>query len=393
MRDISEDMQNAAGDLRRRDPGQASASGSRALEKLRDLEKEIQASGPDERRRALGDIELEARQVADAERQVASELSKLGQRDGTKETTRRLAGDQERLAERVQLLQERLKQQAASAALDRSKDADQNVLTAVREAWRDVEQQRLSERMKESAGEMRTAAGTAEPDNDGKRGAPTPERSGDPLAQAARPLEMARALDKLADRLGAVRGPKDSESRKLSDELARAQDLRAKLDDLSRALEKAGRQNDRAADESSTQKSPGDRGRSGEGRRGTGGSEVARLRKESLRRLQETQALLDQLKREDPTFSRSGAGFTFEGQGMTLSAPGTEAFKQDFAKWDALKRQATTALERVESTISKKLQAKASKDRLAAGVDDHAPPEYQKQVDSYYKALATKKKR
>ena len=96
--------------------------------------------------------------------------------------------------------------------------------------------------------------------------------------------------------------------------------------------------------------------------------------------------------REDAGFSRGGPGFTFEGQGMTLGAPGTEAFKQDFAKWDTLRRQATTALDRLEASLSKKLQAQAAKDRLAAGVEDRAPAGYQKQVDSYFKALATKKK-
>ena len=39
--------------------------------------------------------------------------------------------------------------------------------------------------------------------------------------------------------------------------------------------------------------------------------------------------------------SSGGSGFTFEGQGMTLSAPGTEAFKQDFARWEQLRQQAS----------------------------------------------------
>ena len=104
---------------------------------------------------------------------------------------------------------------------------------------------------------------------------------------------------------------------------------------------------------------------------------------------------MDQLKRDDPngqTYARGGAGLTFEGQGMTLSAPGTEAFKQDFAKWEDLKRQATQALDRAESTLSKKLQAKQARDRLAAGADDTAPPAYRKQVDSYFKAIAGKQR-
>jgi hypothetical protein len=108
--------------------------------------------------------------------------------------------------------------------------------------------------------------------------------------------------------------------------------------------------------------------------------------------MQETRDLMDQLRREDPTLNRGAAGFTFEGQGMTVSAPGTEAFKQDFAKWEGLRRQATIALENAQSAISKKLQAKESKERLAAGADDKAPAEYQKQVDDYFKAIAAKKK-
>ena len=77
---------------------------------------------------------------------------------------------------------------------------------------------------------------------------------------------------------------------------------------------------------------------------------------------------------------------------MILSAPGTEAFKQDFAKWEELRKQATQALERAESSLSEKLQVQESRDRLAAGVDDAPPAVYQQQVESYFKALATKAK-
>jgi len=51
----------------------------------------------------------------------------------------------------------------------------------------------------------------------------------------------------------------------------------------------------------------------------------------------------------------------------------------------------TTALDRAEAALSKKLQAQQAKDRLAAGVEDKAPAGYQKQVDTYFKALAKKK--
>ena len=120
------------------------------------------------------------------------------------------------------------------------------------------------------------------------------------------------------------------------------------------------------------------------------------MRDEIQRTMQQTRELMEQLRRDDPssnTFTRGGgAGFTFEGQGISTSAPGTESFKQDFAKWEDLKRQASAALEQAQSSIAKKLQAKDSKERLAAGADDKAPAEYQKQVDAYFKAIAARKK-
>ena len=116
------------------------------------------------------------------------------------------------------------------------------------------------------------------------------------------------------------------------------------------------------------------------------------MREEYQRRLQETKELVDQLRRDDPTFAHGGGGSTLEGSGGVFASPGTEAFKQDFAKWEDLRRQATQALEQAEASLSKKLQAKQAKDRLAAGTDDNPPPEYKKQVDSYFKAIAGKKK-
>ena len=77
---------------------------------------------------------------------------------------------------------------------------------------------------------------------------------------------------------------------------------------------------------------------------------------------------------------------------MSTSAPGTESFKQDYAKWEDLRRQMSMALEQAQTSIGRKLQAKESKERLAAGASDKAPPEYRRQVDAYFKAIAERKK-
>jgi beta-phosphoglucomutase-like phosphatase (HAD superfamily) len=104
--------------------------------------------------------------------------------------------------------------------------------------------------------------------------------------------------------------------------------------------------------------------------------------------------LADQMRRDDPGFARGGGGgFSFDAPtSVGLSAPGTEAFKQDFAKWEEMRRQATQVLDNVETALSKKIQAKQARDRLAAGADDKAPAGYQQQVDDYFKAIAGKKK-
>ena len=85
------------------------AAAGRALEALRSLERQMQSNQPDERRRAVGDMQLEARQLADAQRQVASELGKAAAGAGGKDAIRRLAGEEERLADRARRLQESMK--------------------------------------------------------------------------------------------------------------------------------------------------------------------------------------------------------------------------------------------------------------------------------------------
>jgi hypothetical protein len=395
MRDVSEAMRSATNDLRRQDPqqpGDPSAAASRALEALRNLERQMQSNQPDDRRRAAGDMQLEARQLADAQRQVASELGRAAAGPGDKDAIRRLAGEEERLADRARRLQESLKQLGPSA-----------------EAGRDLEKQRVADRMQKSAEAMRTAADRGAGPSPGPPAPPsqtpgTEEARGQVDAQ----LEAARALDKAADRLASAAGAsKDGESGKLSTQLSRAQELQDRIDRLSEEMKRLGSQGQSGGRDGRSQqgrgttagpsaaKTPGETGRSGE-RQGAGGggagSDPARLREEAQRAMQETRELMEQLRRDDPNFSRGGMGFTFEGQGMTTSAPGTEAFKQDFARWEDLRRQATLALENAQTTLSKKLQARESKERLAAGAEDKPPADYRKQVDDYFKAIAAKKK-
>jgi len=181
-----------------------------------------------------------------------------------------------------------------------------------------------------------------------------------------------QALDKLQRLSTAGSSERDAkqqgQSGKLEETLAKARELQQKLDSLTRELQQL--------------QAPG-RGQT---------SDRERLQQEAARQLQQTRELIEQLRREDPSMTSGGPGFTYEGQGMTFSAPGTEAFKQDFSRWQALRDQATRALDRVSSNVAQRLGQKNRQiERASSGLDDRAPASYRAQVDAYFKAIAAKK--
>ena len=77
---------------------------------------------------------------------------------------------------------------------------------------------------------------------------------------------------------------------------------------------------------------------------------------------------------------------------FSRSAPGTEAFKQDYSGWEMLRRDVDLAMERYEASLSQRLNRPASSDRLDAGGSDRVPDAYRQSIARYYQSLATLKK-
>ncbi len=411
LREISEDMRNAATGLRRQDSTQASNSGSRASERLRELERQMQGARPDDRRRALGDVQLETRQLADAQRRLANEADRTAKGTAGDDARRRLAGDQERLAERAERLQEHVRQLASAG------QGESTERSATNEASRDLERQKISERMRQSAESLRQPAG----EQSGDQAAP------DGTRQAARQGEdLARALDRVADRLGAATGAENSDSRRLSDELSKTQELREKVSDLERTIEQLQReakQGQQAANPNSPQgaessaqgreqsaerqgpqqaqgqssgasngqqSAKGREGTSGQSGAGTGGSggRVQQLQREANEQSRELERLTGELRRDNPGLQ----GSNDESWWRSMSAPGTEAFKQDFTRWESLKKNLLVSLEGVESKLSGELRAVENKQRFNAGGHETVSESYRELVDKYYRSLATPRK-
>jgi hypothetical protein len=189
----------------------------------------------------------------------------------------------------------------------------------------------------------------------------------------------------------------DQETRAMAEQRGRAQQLRQNIERLTRELQQLAQQQDAGRNMAGGQKSQTQTGKvdpntrpnpSASGR----GEQLDRLREQAARELQRTRELLDELRRQDPTLAIGGTGFTFEGAGMVFSSPGTEAFKQDVTRWESLSAEATRALDRAESSLSKRLDEQDAAGRLAAGIDDRTPAAYQQPVDRYFKALGNRAK-
>ena len=392
LRDASEEMRGAASDLRRQDPRQASARSARALDRLRALERQLQASQPDERRRALGDLQLEARQLAERQRQLGEQTSAAARGPQAADARRRIAGDQDRLADRLKRLQEQVSGLAATTP------AGSESRQAVDEAARQLEQERIEARMRDAARALR-AAGDERTDA---------ERMAAQAAGTSR--DLARAMDRVADRLGDASGAPSADDRKLSDQLARTRELREEMNDLQRRMQQLARQAEASAEAQQQRGGPGGRQPTGPSRAdaagrqgspeagpasqgaqaGSGGNarrELEQLRQQYADRMREA----DRLQQQLGGARQSSGGTTPEGQQMVTSAPGTEAFKQDFSRWEILHKDVTLGLERLEASLSKALLERAARERLKSGAADRAPDEYEQAVDAYFRSLAAPK--
>ena len=359
MREISESMRGATSGLRREDLDTAGEQGQQALTQLRSLEQELRSLDPEERRRAAAELEMEAQALAEAQRQVARETEQLEASEASREARQRLADQQQQMAGRV----ETLARAATALARTAGDPATQQALEA---AAGTLEGERVAERLRESAEAFREAFESVDTSS-------VEERRRLATAEQALAEVMARA----ALEIGEAPGEASADARQWSAELGGARDLRARLADLERQLDAleqaddAGRADEPGADAADER------------------SKLARLADAYERELRRAEDLLGGLRRENPSLTGSLAAA--QGLRDVRSAPGTEAFKQDFARWDELRVDVGVALERFEASRERLLEAEELTGRLSAGADDRVPDAYRALVEAYYEALAVRR--
>lgn len=360
MRSASEQMRSAANDLQRQDLSSASNRSGRAASALRRLEQQMQADTSGSRQRASGELRMEAQQIAEEQRRIAGEAGRLDKGSPDREAWRRLAGEKDTLADRVDELQRSARQLAASET--QGGDAAGGGRTAG--AADDLQQQRIAGRMRDAAKDMRGEAGAAA--TGGRAGQTTPPR------RAEAEQEIARALDRIVDRLSGTTGVEE-----IANALGESRGMRERLDRLEDQIREAEAQQ-RAG------KGPGGRGGSGSGQ----SDRLQQLRAEYAREAQRTRQTLSRLERSAPG---AGVGGTSpEGHEWSVTDQGTEAFKQDFSQWETLKKDVTSALERYEASVVARAARQSLRERLSGGGSDRVPDAYRDLIARYYESLARK---
>ncbi|MEO8078236.1 MAG: DUF4175 family protein, partial [Acidobacteriota bacterium] len=227
----TEQMQSAASELRRDDPNAAAQSGQRAAEQLRRLEQQMRGGNAD-----AGNVQREAQQIAQEQRRIAGEAERLDKSSGevAADARRRLADEKDRLAGRVDELQRstrQLGQRTAGATSSNGKSADGAAMGA---AAREIERQRISQRMRDTAKQMRAPQSPVERS---ARGAESEAGAGPGKGGTARvEQEIARDLDRVA---GSLDTAASAETRQLSNQLDQTRAIRDRLARLEQQIRDA----------------------------------------------------------------------------------------------------------------------------------------------------------
>ena len=343
IRDAADEMRGAAGELQRQSPGAAAQRGERAAAGLRKLEEQMRRDSPEAQRQAAGDARLEAQQIADEQRRIAEQASRLEKEtsgDGSNQDAwRRLAGEKDKLADRVDALEKSVQQMAAGQKPGAQPGQAGNL-------GKELAQGQISGRMRDTAKKMREVPAPAA----GGRGTkPSPQRG---AAEAEQ--QLARTLDQMVDRMSG------GDAQTLARELDQSRSIRERLNRLENQVREAG-----------------------------GSEESQQLREQYAKELGAARDSLSRLERGSPG---SGLGGTSpEEHEWSGVDKGTEAFKQDFSKWESLRKDVDSALDRYEASIISRAARKGVDDRLSAGGSDRAPDDYRRLIARYYESLAKKK--
>jgi hypothetical protein len=307
---------------------------------------------------SLFDRELKRQSRTNYETRASVEQQQNSQNDAPLDRIRDLARRQEALADRAR-------------ALGKAGLSPEEVKRQLERLARDEEQLRRElEATQGSQGSRGSRGSQGSPGSQGSRGSQGSEASRQ-MRETAEELRRGNA-DAAAAKAEAAAGElrntqqqavgTSGQTQKLADQLDQLRSARERLE----ALEKRLRDAEHAA-------------RGGRG-------ELDRLRQQYADEVQRTRELMDRAAGRP----QSGLGYsTPEQHEWSRSAPGTEAWKQDYSDWRSLASDVAESLDRYEASLAARLSGSMAKDRLRSGGSDRVPDGYEGRVSRYFALLAS----
>jgi hypothetical protein len=393
----------------------------------------------DDRKGKFAELELEARLLAEAQRRLAdaarqagarggggtpsestgrsgaaaagSQDGKTGGASGSADAQRRLAQEQESLAARADALEKQLQQVSRA-------DSGEAAGSAAVGARAELARGKPTEDMRKAAEALRRGAAGAE--GAAKEGADRAGRAAETLARTASRLSGegtgGRESARLSEQLAALRQARQraeaaeaalreavnkamaaAEARKAAGTRDAAAEARAREEisrlqgDFDRALNDARRlaQNGESGETGNNggRQASGQGGREGGNQAGSQNGGQQGGGRQAANQGGDGRGDGSRDGRQDGGY---GAYGTPEGHEFSRSAPGTEAFKQDYARWESLSKNVKDALENLEASLADRLNDQRARDRVTAGEIDRAPAAYEEAVSRYYRSIAKK---
>ena len=350
-RAAEEQMRRAAEELGRGDPSQAAASGRQALDGLRELGRTLGSGAPRAGERGqIGDLQLEAQQIAGLQRQLAAETGRAQDAPDAPAAAGRRAERQSRLADRVDALSARIDQAQPAAA-----DGEQQALDG---AARTLAEEEVARRMRDLADQWRRAAAAEEDAEDAEDAGP---RAADLDRAGESPGRLAQALERVAGALAAAGDAPGGDGEQLASELEAAQELRRRLAEIGQRPQGAagGRE-------------PADRSEPGPAGAGAG-----------------IDGVLEQLARARPDLRPDLERWAQHW--WSAAAPGTDPGRQDLSAWTSLYSELQVLLDEFEASRARALAGDAAGERPNLGAVPSTPAPYRRMVDEYYRSLAERR--
>ena len=326
---------------------------------------------------ALGDRRLEAQQIAEAQRRIADEAARLAK--GAAPRPRGAAPARGRKGEAG-----RPRRRAAASRPSSS--------AAIAGAGRAGPVSRLRPPRRSRASRSPAACATAR-GRCAMRPTPKAPRGAAPPSTRRRRARRRRTADRHA---------RSNRRRQLGGGAAGAADLSHQLDETRAIRERLDGSNARCARprrRRRRQAGPGQGRRAGAGRtarrvsrgrvraRPGAASDAQRLREDTPRSCSARARRSRGCERGSPRRARRRDA---RGARVQPLGPGTEAFKQDFSKWESLRKDVdsrSSATRRRFASASRR----SSQDRLSAGGSERVPDAYRRLIARYYESLARKK--